>query len=306
MARTDAPAASVGTWWPARAGVSIQLVDRSDSARRLQRVIRTLETSDDLPLGATELWIFGSYARGASHPGDLDLILVYQQRPQDVSAFVRSILGGDTSPEQKMNARLKRSNNERIDIIYATSLERALAEHTIADTPVLIWRRGETDWQLRIDSIPERPGVTSHPRPVYVFDLRQVEARAQELADIGARLDAGVLSLIRIPVDSLPEPRERDVRHLKDMLGQHRLEHLFLAGLGYLRSQGKRPEVRLRRPRLMSTDGAIWIDIGRPRVGMVLRWLDLDGYDDQLEQWVGIPTPRGKGSVELWVVRRTD
>ncbi len=274
---------------------------RSDATRRLQRIVRKLDGDGALPLSAKEIWVFGSYSRGASHPNDLDLIVIYEQRPQDVNAFVRSILGGDTSPEQKMNAHLKRSNNERIDIMYATSLERALAEHTIADTPILVWRRGDTDWRQRIDSILERPGVTSHPRPAYIFDLRRVEARAEELVDIAARLEAGLLALTRIPADSLPEPRKRDVRYLKDVLGRHRLEHLFLAGLGYLRSRGKRPEISMRRPRLTSADGTIWIDIGRPRVGMVLRWLDLDGYDDELEQWVGIATPRGGRPLELWI-----
>ena len=47
-------------------------MDRQIATRQIERIVQGIE-DEKFPTKVRELHVFGSYARGALHPGDLDL-----------------------------------------------------------------------------------------------------------------------------------------------------------------------------------------------------------------------------------------
>jgi hypothetical protein len=125
---------------------------REKILRKLDRIIKTIESEKNLPLRAKEIYVFGS-TLWKDEPEDLDFILIHEplteeERQRDLSA----LFGYGTFLFQQMNRRLKRSNAERIKIIYGTSLEKVLSTHPIGYCR-LYWSRAKPGWRgsLRMD-----------------------------------------------------------------------------------------------------------------------------------------------------------
>src|SRR5262245_16599877 len=56
-------------------------MDRQIATRQIERIVQAIE-GEKFPTTVRELHVFGSYARGALNPSDLDLILVHDPAPE--------------------------------------------------------------------------------------------------------------------------------------------------------------------------------------------------------------------------------
>jgi len=113
---------------------------------KLERIVKTVETEEDLPLRAKEIYVFGS-TLWKDELEDLDLILIHEPPTgEEIQITVKALFGYGTLLCQKMNRRLKRSNTERIQIIYGTSLEDVLSTHPIGYCQ-LYWSRAKGGWR---------------------------------------------------------------------------------------------------------------------------------------------------------------
>jgi len=120
---------------------------------KLKRVVNTIEAKDDLPLIAKELYVFGS-TLWKDNPEDLDLILIHEKLSKEAAqSMISALMGYGTLPTQKMNSQLKRSNAERIKILYGNSLEDVLSISPIGYYR-LYWSRNRPEWRgnLNLDS----------------------------------------------------------------------------------------------------------------------------------------------------------
>ncbi len=110
----------------------------------------------------SRLWVFGSYARGATECGDLDALieLDYQAGPCPPTEVVENVLFGEVS---------------RLSLSLGTP-EQNKAGLDIADA-VLIWSGKGSDWHTAIDSIKVDPDAGRFER-----DHDQLPLRAQQFA----------------------------------------------------------------------------------------------------------------------------
>ena len=56
-------------------------MDRQNATLKIERIINAIE-AEKFPTKVRELYVFGSYARGAINPGDIDLILIHDPAPE--------------------------------------------------------------------------------------------------------------------------------------------------------------------------------------------------------------------------------
>lgn len=283
---------------------------RPDATAKLVRVLRTLDAATDLPLDVREVQVFGSYAAGAVQPRDLDLIVVFRPTDESCVRDADALSGRGTSSAQQMNARLKRSNGERIHVQYETSAARlgTRLTHTDSHPIVLVWRRGEPEdaWRRRIAGLPERSDAGRAPRPQYFLDPERCEARPDELEQVGDLVRQGVLSFSVVPATEVPVLVDHPERRTLEWFVRptSRLKPLMDLGLRYINGHGREPIVRPgHRPQVWSGDGAIEIDCGRPRVGEARELLR---PKTPLREWCGIPRPRRGEPLVIWVFRRAD
>ena len=68
---------------------------RSGATRRIEGLLKRVANGDGRYLPRVrEVWIFGSYARGALEVGDIDLAVEFDQTKDEAGALVRDTPGG--------------------------------------------------------------------------------------------------------------------------------------------------------------------------------------------------------------------
>jgi predicted nucleotidyltransferase len=138
---------------------------RDKFTAKLVRIIASIE-SGNLPMDVRELYVFGSYSRGAIEPGDLDLIIVHGPGRQEIDKRVDEalqkshpdILARVRAAAGKQNAarmRLFRKQGEAVQIIFAQSVAEVTGkESRIKPTdPILMWSNDDRQWREKIASI---------------------------------------------------------------------------------------------------------------------------------------------------------
>lgn len=123
-------------------------MDRRNATRQIERIIHAIE-AEKFPTKVRELYVFGSYARGALDPGDIDLILIHDPAPELLKRLESEIVKKyginfmhwprGQLPETKfesMMRRVMRRPGEKMDIVLSTSIEK-IAEmgENIANAP---------------------------------------------------------------------------------------------------------------------------------------------------------------------------
>jgi predicted nucleotidyltransferase len=137
---------------------------RDKFTEKLVRIAKLMDAGN-LPMDVRELYVFGSYSRGAIEPGDLDLIVIHGDGIREIERRVLAEIEADPdSPDdlptkcRKIEAakrRLFRSPSERVQIIFDSSVERVTREGSKIkpSDPVLIWSRTDRDWEQKIAAI---------------------------------------------------------------------------------------------------------------------------------------------------------
>ncbi|MHB1033376.1 MAG: nucleotidyltransferase domain-containing protein [Pirellulales bacterium] len=195
---------------------------REDCTKKLVRTIERIEAGT---LSATikELYVFGSYARGAIEPGDLDIVVVYEDPGPDYWKKERtkakyaaiSVYQAALTTWHEFRTRLAdalRSRGERIDLVLASSLED-VTEGNKAIQPgdlVRVWSAEDRNWREKLERLTPDAAAGRAPRSE-IFPLKRLRddcATMQEVVDLIA---AGEVLLTRIPVAELD--LKLDLRH---------------------------------------------------------------------------------------------
>ena len=98
-------------------------MDRGKATEKLIRMTQTI-ASGALPAPVKAFYVFGSYARGALNPNDLDVVVVYENPGKDYwGSLVAEVLKSGKNPlcagqvfETRMRSALRRPG-ERMDIM---------------------------------------------------------------------------------------------------------------------------------------------------------------------------------------------
>lgn len=187
-------------------------MDRERATRQIERIIRTIE-GEDFPARVKELYVFGSYARGALNPGDLDLIVIHEPASPDFLSHLREQIeetyGEDdflwprgVSPEHRfesMITRAVRRPGEKMDILLATSMGRLLGmgDNIAKAHRVLLWSDTDRDWQPKVTSIKPDPAAGRFERGHFA-SLKRFRGSLRSMINVSEAVDLQLLRLARL------------------------------------------------------------------------------------------------------------
>lgn len=185
---------------------------RDKFTAKLVRIVESIELGK-LPMDVRELYVFGSYSRGAIEPGDLDLIIVHGRGRQEIDKQVDEalqkshpdILAQVRVAAGKQNAarmRLFRKPGEAVQIIFAESVAEVTGKRSrIKPTdPILVWSHEDRRWREKIASIVPDADAGRAERN-HLVELKRLNDRVSVMERIVEMVEKEMLT--RIPIDSI-------------------------------------------------------------------------------------------------------
>jgi predicted nucleotidyltransferase len=291
---------------------------RDRFTEKLVRIIATIE-SRSLPVKVRQLYVFGSYSRGAIEPGDLDLILVHNPPSRRYMKRIRAGLEqqGLQWPEvsdrayRRYEAELRRPirrPGERVQVIFVNDLKEAVGDGSRikADDPILIWSRWDwrANWKARLAAVVPNESARRAPRN-HLIPLARLDCSVGEMEAVVRMIEQQRLILTRIAVS--PGSLDLDEYHA-DLLawwidckamGKKSLEALPYA-MSWFQLHGQRCE-NLGRTQIRSSDRTCQVEIGKPSLAEMVREFQNDG---QLKRQCLIPHFKARSANELLVFER--
>lgn len=258
-------------------------MNREKFTAKIVRIIETLE-SGTLPAPVKALYVFGSYARGALKPNDLDLIVVHDRLDERIlQVRCKAILGPDSEGItleacRELWSEFKRAfrrPGERVEVIMASDLKAVTGDGSqVKPTdPVLLWSDTDRDWRPKLEAICLNPTAGRAPRN-HIFPLKRLGDHIGSMQRVTKMIADGALLFERIPVASIaldltPENTQivEETREYR-LMGKKSLEVLPYA-LWWLQHEGVE---------VLDTDRTVvWgesftrrVEIGRPSLEWML------------------------------------
>jgi hypothetical protein len=157
---------------------------RKDAFRKLRMICQRLDelSSDEFKIEALRLYLFGSVLTDKPDPKDVDVVLVYEHRPDfDYDIVPMELAYGKPTAVDRLVMKLRRGMQQIRIHLARTSLEnwpeRALLLFT---QPRLIWQPGG-NWQTALAKIEAEPQPWAGARDPKSPSLQsQVEAMPPE------------------------------------------------------------------------------------------------------------------------------
>lgn len=255
-----------------------------------------INDSDEIYKGhmqALQLWVVGSYARGALTCADLDVVVsfTYSGAKPNPRVIQRKFFGA--LPLLRVYEGTPEENRSGVPFPDA----------------VLIWSNKDTDWQSRIDSIVINPDAGRAPRDVDVIPLR-VEQMYLRPGDLEKAVDLhqkGVLEWEFIPIDDamlqpIPAkgegtPEHQSYLHTQD-LGKKTKELVPAVWRITQEHESDSTWDSAEHEKATLSCGTTLIHIGRP--ALPLRIFDETRY----QRLVLIPHLTARGPNGAWLIRR--
>jgi predicted nucleotidyltransferase len=114
-------------------------VKRTEASRRIDALLERVVRAEGGYLGRVrEVWIFGSYARGALEVGDVDLAVEFDQTKDEAGRWFATLMAGGFDHLGAFRRELR--GNQRVLEIHFNELEDLRKE---GFEPRLLWRRGD-------------------------------------------------------------------------------------------------------------------------------------------------------------------
>jgi hypothetical protein len=147
-----------------------------------------LETiqSGALPARVREFYVFGSYARGANEPGDLDVIVVHDQPSEANEAAAQrnferkgfSVIEKICKASAKFHADMRRplrKPGEKIDILLAGKVDEVLGPSSKVNREdlVLLWSEANPDYRVKLEALGPNPTACRAPRD-HIISLKRL------------------------------------------------------------------------------------------------------------------------------------
>ncbi len=155
--------------------ISLAHVKRSEATRRINGLIDRVVKGDGRCLGRVrEVWIFGSYARGALEVGDVDLAVEFDQTKDEVGQWFATLMAGGFDHLGALRRELR--GNQRALEIHFNELEDLRKE---GFEPRLLWRRGDSleEARARLSALTPDASAQRAPRDTVHPLLADVENR---------------------------------------------------------------------------------------------------------------------------------
>jgi Nucleotidyltransferase domain len=258
-------------------------VKRSEAIRRIDGLLHRVVSGEGRYLPRVrEVWIFGSYARGALEVGDVDLAVEFDQTKDEAGRWFATLMAGGFDHLGALRREL-RGNQLALDIHF-NELNDLRKE---GFDPLLLWRRGDSleEARARLAALAPDPSAqraardTVHPLLADVEKLIPRPARQEfSLFMWAGWLDA---ELVELPPQQAANPvtRRRFAEQWSDSNPRFRAAH---AAASYLEREGVAP---LSAGGTLYSDERELLDAERdywqPRVAVhfgakLLKWATLD------------------------------
>jgi hypothetical protein len=115
-------------------------VKRSEATRRIEGLLERVANGESRYLPRVrELWIFGSYARGALEVGDIDLAVEFDQTKDEAGWWFATLMAGGFDHLGALRRELR--GNQRALEIHFNELDNLRKE---GFEPQLLWQRGDS------------------------------------------------------------------------------------------------------------------------------------------------------------------
>jgi hypothetical protein len=186
-------------------------MNREEAAKKLRRMVQVIE-SGELPATILGLYVFGSYARGALAPNDLDLILCYGDPDPILLAeckrltrrharnICEEVSDGTERFERGLRKRLRKPG-EKMDVILAPDLAHVCSTFTTIprDEIRLIWSPTARDVEASLRALPVDADAARAPRHQFISPKR-IQASRDSVEMVTEMLDAGELALEQMDI----------------------------------------------------------------------------------------------------------
>ena len=247
---------------------------------------------DEVTVEAISLWVAGSFARGASDCGDLDLVLDYRIKQ-----------GGNVGGRRAAQALFKSLPDVRV---YGGTPEKNESGVAFPEA-VLVWQGKEFNWRNAISGIDENPLAERFSRSTdrIPFRTEQLAVEVGDLEKITSMEANGTISWTFIPVTDveMAQPLSDEELNLERLqkynAGQKTLKLLPYL-LGYFRKYGGSPTPALRTDFESSEFGigGAKVLLGRPYP--CVRLLN----EITIAQLILLPHLCARGPNGFWTIRR--
>jgi Nucleotidyltransferase domain len=177
-------------------------VKRAEAARRLDALLERVVRADGRYLvRVREVWVFGSFARGALEVGDVDLAVEFDQTKDEAGRWFATLMAGGFDHLGALRRELR--GNQRALEIHFNELDDLRKE---GFEPQLLWRRGDSLEEARARLAAVAPNASArraardsvHPLLAEVEKLIPRPARQEFSLFMWARwLDAKLVKLPR-------------------------------------------------------------------------------------------------------------
>ncbi len=289
---------------------------RKQFTAKLIRILNTLDSAS-LLARVREVYVFGSYSRGALEPGDLDLLVVHDRATpkyeaaaikhftdrsfSDVDAICRSVNKFKTDM-----SRAFRTPGERVQVLLTSDLNYVVGkESRIKESDlVLLWSQKDRNWQKKVEAIPVDASAGRAPRD-HVFPLSRLHDHFTTMEKVVGMIADDRLLFERISIDKVPNKlNDYHLRKLSlwttcKVMGVDSMKTLPFA-MGWLEQHRQLCDVP-NRTEILSQKKTHRLEVGKPSLGWMLH---VFMSDPRIVRQCLIPHLRSKGPNELLTLER--
>lgn len=134
---------------------------RSEATRRIEGLLDRVVNGEGRYLPRVrEVWIFGSYARGALEVRDVDLAVEFDQTKDEAGRWFATLIAGGFDHLGALRRELR--GNQRALEVHFNELEELRED---GFEPQLLWRRGDSLEQARARLVALRPDPSARRAP---------------------------------------------------------------------------------------------------------------------------------------------
>ncbi len=230
-------------------------------------------------------YVFGSYARGALNPGDLDVLVVHENPGENYWRSLRAELRNSGKDfglsasgiafKTRMLGGLQR-RGEHVHVTLTQSINYVLErDDPIRKDLVLLWTPEDQDFQSKLAAIKADSAAGRAKRDHFV-NLRRLNASLDDMEKVVQWINRGVLILTRVPFEAI------DIQlaytycsefrwNCRLSLGRESIKILPYA-MWWLRQHRQWPGRKEGRIELWSKSWTHRVDVGKPSLSKMM-WI---------------------------------
>ena len=286
-------------------------MDRKKATEKLIRMAQTI-ASGALPAQVKAFYVFGSYARGALNPNDLDVVVVYETPEESywvsLIAELHKSGKGPLYAGQVFEARMRdalRRRGERMDILLTCSIGNVTGSSKVKKNDlVLLWTPDDQDIQAKLATIKPRATAGRAERD-HLVNLRRLYDRVGAMEKAVQWVHEGVLVLTRVPIDGIApqlnafHTHRLELCRMYKVVGQKSMQLLPYA-MWWLQQHRQRSQCP-DKTEIWSESQTHRVNLGKPSLGEMMERFE---RQPRIKRQCLIPHIRAREPNELLVFER--